>query len=420
MVMQEEIKHRPERIDADELSRTAGLLIDAVKEETNPKFKNSVFLGLMRQLRDREVVIEGTEMVKIDIPPPPTGVSWAQDFTNNPDVKGKGKQVVSENGWADAFLKAPSSASQLDLNDREEKAAIRRGLQAISEGMEANRAFHRMAVGNEMASQNQSQDISETEEDAYWRQENADYQSYWNARQKDERQFNPEWDKLQADWDNFEVTSTGIRPVTVYLFQANNPYLLGDSSTRAHSLHSHKGHFHEVSLVSALGELRAHHSSQSILEMEAAVQRDMQNPITWYQLGVKQQENEREQSAILALQRAVTLDPLYLEAWLALAISHTNEGDRLSANTAIEQWVRNNKRYDGERLLEARATGSEKSAGERNQDLVRVLMDLVRAAPGGEVDADIQTALGVLLNTSEVSFRTITAWRAFLKLLSGL
>ena len=62
--------------------------------------------------------------------------------------------------------------------------------------------------------------------------------------------------------------------------------------------------------------------------MEAAVQRDPLNAHAWFQLGVKQQENEREGKAIQALRRALELDPTHLPSWLALAISHTNEGNR--------------------------------------------------------------------------------------------
>lgn len=124
----------------------------------------------------------------------------------------------------------------------------------------------------------------------------------------------------------------------------------------------------------------------------------MRNPVGWFELGVKQQENERESMAIQALQRAVELDPSYLEAWLALAISHTNENEKSGAYDAIEHWVRNNERYKDRqplRLME------EMSGTERHEQLLQCLMGLARAAP--EVDADVQTALGVLLNTCEVS-----------------
>ena len=55
--------------------------------------------------------------------------------------------------------------------------------------------------------------------------------------------------------------------------------------------------------------------------MEADVQRDPANASVWFNLGVKQQENEREGKAIQALRRALELEPGHLPSWLALAIS---------------------------------------------------------------------------------------------------
>lgn len=132
------------------------------------------------------------------------------------------------------------------------------------------------------------------------------------------------------------------------------------------------------------------------------MQNDMRNPIAWFELGVKQQENEREAHAIQALQRAVELDSSYLEAWLALSISYTNENDKDGACDAIEHWVRVNERYRDYRFLDPLDKSDERTGSERHQQLIQCLMELARAAPDGEVDADIQTALGVLLNTSEV------------------
>jgi peroxin-5 len=132
------------------------------------------------------------------------------------------------------------------------------------------------------------------------------------------------------------------------------------------------------------------------------VQNNPRHPLAWYELGVKQQENERETYAVQALQRAVELDPSYLEAWLALAISYTNENDKGGACHAIEQWVRNNERYGASRPLESLNRESETSAAGRHEQLIQCLMALARSAPEGEVDADIQTALGVLFNTREV------------------
>lgn len=56
--------YQPDR-EADELARTAGQLLDNLKHENSEKFQNSTFLALMRQLRDKEVRVEGDQMVDV-------------------------------------------------------------------------------------------------------------------------------------------------------------------------------------------------------------------------------------------------------------------------------------------------------------------------------------------------------------------
>lgn len=74
--------------EGDELSQTAGLLLSNISQEyeSNPKFKQSAFLGLMQKLRDREVIVEGNEMVE-NLNPVETSTSHA----NN---KGKAREIV--------------------------------------------------------------------------------------------------------------------------------------------------------------------------------------------------------------------------------------------------------------------------------------------------------------------------------------
>lgn len=54
--------------DAEELARTAGQLLENVKGERSQKFQESNFLSLMRQLRDKEVRVEGDKLVDVSIP----------------------------------------------------------------------------------------------------------------------------------------------------------------------------------------------------------------------------------------------------------------------------------------------------------------------------------------------------------------
>jgi hypothetical protein len=54
------------RGEGDKLAETAGELFDRLQyeRERDEKFRNSRFMALMRKLRDREVVVEGNEMVE--------------------------------------------------------------------------------------------------------------------------------------------------------------------------------------------------------------------------------------------------------------------------------------------------------------------------------------------------------------------
>jgi hypothetical protein len=54
-----------DRQNDDELAQTAANLLERVSDNRTSKFKNSAFLGLMRQLADREVRVEGDKMVPV-------------------------------------------------------------------------------------------------------------------------------------------------------------------------------------------------------------------------------------------------------------------------------------------------------------------------------------------------------------------
>ncbi|KAF5380491.1 hypothetical protein D9615_004572 [Tricholomella constricta] len=345
--------------DADELARTAGLLLDNVRHEQNPKFQNSQFMGLMRKLRDRDVVVEGNQVVPNE----------GQQATV--DVKGKGRASDS----------IPWRASQMSSN-----------LPQVG-GPPTNFAEH---ARQELAQSGGS--VEEDLNDAYFRQENAEYQQYWNdaqaTRSSQSQKPNAEvtsWEHLQNDWDQFEATTTGIKHVDNYQFQDHNPYhnpyLVGDSSTtRQHLMHTTS-----LSL------------SESVLQLEAAVQRDMNNAAAWFELGVKQQENEREHKALQALTRAVELDPSHLPTWLALAVSNTNENNRVGTYDAINQWVDRNDRYKAavQQFRTQNPSQSDAPLNERYAYLIESLIMMARTDTSGVVDADIQIALAVLLNTNE-------------------
>jgi len=184
-------------------------------------------MGLMQKLRDRETVVEGNDMV----PAAEASSSWVQDFAKA-DIKGKGKAV-----------------------DPSQFAPITTGVGASFASPETQRQRH--SVHND----------GETDEDRFWKQENADFQAYWQqansqaapskypmteaewARERGLASSSyygttaqqEEWGKLQSDWEAFEANELGTQQLSQpkagqYVFQKNNPYVRhqqipsGDSS----------------------------------------------------------------------------------------------------------------------------------------------------------------------------------------------
>jgi peroxin-5 len=94
----------------------------------------------------------------------------------------------------------------------------------------------------------------------------------------------------------------------------------------------------------------------------------------------------------------VELNPSFLDAWLALAISFSNEGRRAESYEALEKWVMNNQHY----ASVIQPLGKNASV-EKKDHLIESLVAMIRSVPDGNVDADTQIALAVVLHTSEVS-----------------
>jgi peroxin-5 len=142
---------------------------------------------------------------------------------------------------------------------------------------------------------------------------------------------------------------------------------------------------------------------QNVLQHEASVLEDPRDARAWFSLGIRQQENERDDQAIHALLQSIRLEPALREAYLALAVSYANEGDLLESHNVLEKWISifQNAGEEGPSKASAHVGKSE-----RHETLANTLMEMARMAPQGDIDADVQIALGVLFNASEVSIRT--------------
>jgi len=177
-------------------------------------------MGLMKQLRDGEIIVEGNKMVESE------GRTSSQI-----DVKGKGRA--------------------LDTASRPLMGNFNGSLPLSS-----------VLPQDQQATNENQQKVEEDPNDAYFRQENVDFVSYWNETQPPLEFTNTAetmaWDKLQADWDNFEATSFGIKAVSHYQFQGSNPYLLGESSRTQHHLQHTQGRHSVLEVCQALSPRYPH------------------------------------------------------------------------------------------------------------------------------------------------------------------
>ncbi|KAG8887577.1 hypothetical protein FRB98_009419 [Tulasnella sp. 332] len=339
----------------NDLAETAGLLVSALKAEQNEKFKNSAFLGLMRQVRDKEMVVEGNDLVAsssgaaFDIQSIPSSLKGKGVVRDVPILGERRKSVHFEAGSMDTMTE---NLRNIHLSMAQSKAA----------GIEVDES-----TLQQFADASASMARAERQVPNYFRQQEA------------------EWAHMQQDWDLWDATATGLQQ--------------SSSST---------------------GQLTEHQfAHRSVLEKEAAAQRDPANASAWLDLGVKQQENEREDNAIEALDRAVELDPTLLPAWLALAISHTNEGNRYEATRAIRQWISHNDQYAGvSAKYNVKDEAFERAAVNvkaMRSELIDCLLDMANTPVGEGLDADVQVALAVLLNTSEDFDRAQDCFRAALE-----
>ncbi|SCV69846.1 BQ2448_1240 [Microbotryum intermedium] len=441
----EQTRHSNQEVDkADDAAAAAAA--------RNAKFANSTFLDLMRKLRDGEVAVEGDKVVE-QIEPKyssaekgkgratdSSSASWANQFGREEEgrIGGAAPTTGAFGLSSDGVGARPSAAAEFaqanqqfserqarnaqlsreleqgyqtmaglwDDEDqvrlgREQAAADRARWQFQGDGggiaaedeqmgeeatMERTREKMRMDTSVPLASSNWEEEVNDPSMIVGGHaMKTARAPQELSAQQR-------EWDMLQQDWDAFDVSAAGLKPVAStsssfggYTFHQNNPYM---NLTRHHSLHGAYGSS----------------NYDTILQKEAAVQQRPHDPQAWLALGIKQQENEREEMAIQALRQALSIDPELGEAHLALAVSYTNENDRPLAYEAVDKWVntlgqtRYKREVDAFRDLFGTLPEQQHI---RHEYLTNLLIRLAQSRESDDVDAEVQIGLGVLFNASE-------------------
>ncbi|KAI9321664.1 hypothetical protein BX666DRAFT_1904410 [Dichotomocladium elegans] len=394
-VERENITNTTTDAEKESLAMTAGLLLQSVDADNNPKFKGSQFMNLMRNLRDRKISIEGNKMVPL---PSSQGGDWASEFGHS---AGQQRSV----SWADDFAKHTDAfgttgtrSSGVDTN------VLGSGARELH--VSSSPAFEgHMRVKQDHISKN-TIDSSTDWATEFGKQEqrmeklpgNGSEMSDWVEQyqrgiERIKKAQDTNWEDMQKDWDSIQDASSSraTNPdYETYNFAINNPYLLDHS---------------------AIDRVEHTTLADSILALEAKAQLQASDAMAWQELGFKQQENERDAAAIAALRRAVSIDPSLIDGWLALAVSYTNENCRMDVYEALEQWILNNEKY---KHLAAAAEAST-TKHNRHEYLTNMFINAARSSPGAEMDADVQVALGVLFNVSEEYAKAIDCFRAALQ-----
>ncbi|RKP17999.1 TPR-like protein [Rozella allomycis CSF55] len=183
----------------------------------------------------------------------------------------------------------------------------------------------------------------------------------------------PELDQFEESWKNAHNTFDALQNTMLdfgpYPFAENNPFLNLDSP-----------------LNKGLELFRAGDLKNASLAFEAAIQKNENISEAWFQLGLCQAENEKEELAIIALKQAINNDNTNLDALLALAISVTNEGWEREALQLLAQWL--STKYN----IQTSLNNFDNIENSRE----KLINGFIRAIKHSVNDTDLQVGIGVL------------------------
>ena len=125
----------------------------------------------------------------------------------------------------------------------------------------------------------------------------------------------------------------------------------------------------------------------------------------WSMLGRCHAENDQDTLAIACLEQAVDRDPYASEVRLALGVSYVNELNHAAALDNLKAWITHNPKFSGALQtpvddLYGAATDGDGATTESSFEEVQRLLLQVLGMGGGEDDASVLEALGVVYNVS--------------------
>ena len=241
-------------IKTDDLAGVAGLVIDSIKHETNPKFKESQFIGLMHWLHEWDVIIDRNDMVQKDMGALYVDGNGSLGWVNLTSLSTI--QPISAPGTTE--IKINDQAAELDIISIEPQPAVHPlGVPSLQHhkpavkynmtnlvgeyycmAMDLNQHHQQhISLNSATASTHPPSQVSISSNQEYEELESPVIlgKDYLLCDQSMNRaHIMEEWGKLQASWDKLDATATGLQSTgdvqaseasKPYIFQMGNPYL---------------------------------------------------------------------------------------------------------------------------------------------------------------------------------------------------
>lgn len=156
--------------------------------------------------------------------------------------------------------------------------------------------------------------------------------------------------------------------------------------------------------------------SEAALAFEAAVQEDPAHVDAWLKLGQVQIQNEKELSGITALENCLLVDNRNLTALMSLAISYVNEGYDNAAFKTFENWIETKYPDIVSKAWNENPNDLSDDRYSLNKRVTNLFLKAAQLSPSGvNVDADVQTGLGVLFYSMEEYDKTLDCFQAAIR-----
>ncbi|PVU85376.1 hypothetical protein BB560_007040 [Smittium megazygosporum] len=377
-------------IDTD-IINAARSILNATNHSFNNKFNSSEFISLMTKISDSNVSHQTPRIVELpDNATTNTTAAKPADSTSSEKVADSTINLESgnifnpetatslEKNWSEEFektLDGPLAESFVPGSIEDLENQIDSNLNSINPGVEFEDSMKDIDEWARVYKESISSMLHEP--DADWEQQSKAWSDH--SRQL-YRASDPKFDSYSFFSSN-PFANVGAQPLSEYIEK-----IIADPIA--------------VPL------------SDTILALEASLQKDPMNAKLWTLLGIKQQENEREEAAIAALRKAISIDPNATDAYMAIAASYTNENYFYDAYHALLSWISKHPEYAS---LVPADSSVQMDQPETTKTFVQDLyLKAARSRAGNNWDPDVQIGLGILFNISEEYSKAIDCFRAAL------